>query len=66
MYLGSGLDIMMTALAKAQSEGITMPPFIQPMDMSILKNLVILPFPHHQLLIYVNILRKDWQSCQLF
>lgn len=40
MFLGSGLDIMITALAKAQDEGVSMPPFIQPMDISVLKNLV--------------------------
>ncbi len=40
MFLGSGLDIMITALAKAQAEGVSMPPFIQPMDVSVLKNLV--------------------------
>ena len=40
MFLGSGLDIMITALNKAQAEGVTLPPFIQPMDITVLKNLV--------------------------
>ena len=40
MFLGSGLDIMIMALNKAQQEGVTLPPFIQPMDITVLKNLV--------------------------
>jgi len=40
MFLGSGLNIMISALSKAQADGVTVPPFVPPMDLATLKNLV--------------------------
>ncbi len=41
MFLGSGIDIMIRALAKAKEDGmVTTPPFIDPLDMKVLKNLI--------------------------
>ncbi len=41
MFLGSGIDIMIRALEKAKEDGmVTTPPFIDPLDMKVLKNLI--------------------------
>lgn len=40
MLLGSGLDIMLEALDKAKSDGVTVPPFVDTLDMKVLKNLI--------------------------
>ena len=41
MFLGSGIDIMIHALEKAKEDGmVTTPPFIDPLDIKVLKNLI--------------------------
>merc|ERR1740137_359492 len=40
MILGSGIQILEEALAKAQMEGVTTPAFIEELDMKVLRNLV--------------------------
>jgi len=40
MFLGSGIEIMLHALAKAKLESVTVPPFIEPLDQKVLKNLI--------------------------
>jgi len=42
MFLGSGIDIMIQALEKAKSDGgiVTVPPFIDTLDMKVLRNLI--------------------------
>jgi len=40
MILGSGIQILDEALAKAQLEGVTTPAFIEELDMKVLRNLV--------------------------
>merc|ERR1712123_1540 len=40
MNLGSGIQILDEALAKAQLEGVTTPAFIEELDMKVLRNLV--------------------------
>ncbi len=40
MLLGSGLDIMLQALEKAKTDGVTVPPFVEVLDMKVLKNLI--------------------------
>ena len=40
MLLGSGLDIMLEALEKAKSDGVSVPPFVEALDMKVLRNLI--------------------------
>ena len=40
MFLGSGIEIMMHALEKSKLESVTVPPFIDPLDQKVLKNLI--------------------------
>jgi len=40
MILGSGLDIMLSALEKAKSDGVSVPPFVEALDMKVLRNLI--------------------------
>ena len=41
MFLGSGIDIMLSAFDKAKSDGlVSVPPFIEALDMKVLKNLI--------------------------
>lgn len=41
MFLGSGIDIMLKAFDKAKVEGmVSTPPFIDPLDLKVLKNLI--------------------------
>jgi len=42
MFLGSGIEIMIHALEKAKSDGgvVTVPPFIDALDVKVLKNLI--------------------------
>ena len=40
MILGSGIEIMLAALEKAKLESVTVPPFIDPLDQKVLKNLI--------------------------
>jgi len=40
MILGSGIEIMMHALEKSKLESVTVPPFIDPLDQKVLKNLI--------------------------
>ena len=40
MILGSGIEIMMHALEKSKLERVTVPPFIDPLDQKVLKNLI--------------------------
>lgn len=41
MFLGSGIDIMIRALSKAKDDGmVSVPPFIEALDMKVLKNLI--------------------------
>lgn len=41
MFLGSGIDIMLQAFEKAKVEGmVSVPPFIETLDMKVLKNLI--------------------------
>ncbi|TRY78772.1 hypothetical protein TCAL_01746 [Tigriopus californicus] len=41
MLLGSGIDIMLNALEKAKADGmVTTPPFIEALDLKVLKNLI--------------------------
>ena len=40
LILGSGLEIMLHALEKAKTDGVTVPPFVDALDMKVLKNLI--------------------------
>ena len=40
MLLGSGLDIMLNALDKAKTDGVSVPPFVEALDMKVLRNLI--------------------------
>ena len=40
MLLGSGLDIMLSALDKAKADGVTVPPFVETLDLKVLRNLI--------------------------
>ena len=40
MFLGSGIDIMLSALEKAKVEGVSVPPFVEALDFKVLKNLI--------------------------
>jgi len=40
MLLGSGLEVMIHALDKAKSDGVTVPPFVEALDMKVLRNLI--------------------------
>ena len=40
MLLGSGLDIMLHAIEKAKTDGVTVPPFVDTLDMKVLRNLI--------------------------
>ena len=40
MILGSGIEIMLHALEKAKLEGVSVPPFVETLDMKVLKNLI--------------------------
>ena len=40
MLLGSGIEIMKHALEKSKLESVSVPPFIEPLDQKVLKNLI--------------------------
>merc|ERR1712156_1093538 len=40
MLLGSGLEIMLNALEKAKTDGVSVPPFVEALDMKVLRNLI--------------------------
>ena len=40
MILGSGIEIMKHALEKSKLESVSVPPFIEPLDQKVLKNLI--------------------------
>ena len=40
MLLGSGLEIMLHAIEKAKTDGVTVPPFVDTLDMKVLRNLI--------------------------
>ena len=40
MLLGSGLDIMLSAFEKAKTDGVTVPPFVETLDVKVLRNLI--------------------------
>ena len=40
MLLGSGLEIMLHALEKAKSDGVSVPPFVEALDNKVLRNLI--------------------------
>jgi hypothetical protein len=40
MLLGSGLEIMLHALEKAKADGVSVPPFVDTLDLKVLRNLI--------------------------
>ena len=40
LLLGSGLDIMLHAFEKAKTDGVSVPPFVETLDMKVLRNLI--------------------------